>query len=399
MTDSKIEQAAAEAAPGPQGVLRKAPKSAARASRKNRLRDLLMNSFGAIVIVPTLIVGAYNVMATDRFAASSSFVVRSQSGSQGGELLDSISGSVSSGSTRSDSYIIRNYIQSADMVRLIDEEFGFQMLFGGKGIDLVQRLSQDANFEDKIDYWRSRVSTGFDHTTGILNLEVQAYSGGNAKNVADRVLEHVRELVNGLSLSAREQSYDFASKELALAEEMLRDAQQRLTLFRSETGITDPTISASRDDELIRELNREIISKKASLDQIRSSTQRPGANATALEGRIASLESQRTQLLESVGDAISGTVITADLMSQYESILMDIEIGQSRYARMLESMEGARRDSDSQQRYLAVFEQPYVADEAEYPRRLLNILLTFIGLTMLYAIGRFVVAMIRDHIK
>lgn len=386
--------------PAPGGKLRTAEQRKANprlvVPGRSRLKSLV---FGALVALPSLAFGAYNLVATDRFASSASFVVRSQTGSQGGgsDVLDSITGSVSSGSTKSDSYIIRNFITSPDLVRLIDEEFDLKGLFSRDDIDFWQRLQSDATFEEKVRYWQNRTWAAYDHTTGIITIEIQAFTAIEAERLTNRILDHIRMEVNELSLHARSSSYEAARAELEASAGYLRASQEQLKEFRARTGVADPTASAGRDDELIRELNKEIVTMKAALDQMERTILRPGPNVDTLRGKIEALERQRDGLLETVSSQGPGAQVTAELMGEYDTLQLEVEIAKSRYSRMLESLEVARREAERQQRYLAIFSDPYVAEEAAYPRRIINSLICFISLSLAFAIGSFLLAMVRDH--
>lgn len=355
----------------------------------------------ALVLVPSLIYAAYSVVATDRYASSTSFVVRSSGAAQGGggELLESITGSVSSGSTKSDSYIVRNFILSPDLVRLVDQRFDLTRLYGDPAVDWFQRLAQDATFEEKVDYWQKRVKASYDHTTGIIDLEVQAYDPETAAELTRTLMGHILDLVNNLSATARASTYDIAKDELHAAESFMRDTQGKMLDFRARTGIVDPAISAARDDELVRELNREIVTKKVSVDQLERTIKVPGPNVTQMRDTITSLETQRDSLLKRMADETGVAMVTAELMNEYEALALDFEIAKTRYARTLEGVENARRDSERHQRYMAVYAEPYAADEAAYPRRILNTLIVFVSSLLLVSIAGFLVGMVRDHRK
>lgn len=355
-------------------------------------------SFLIVVALPVLLSAVYNILATERFSAHASFVVRSaSSGQSGGDMLDTITGSVSSGSTKSDSYIVRRFIESADLVRLVDENFGLEKLFGPDRADLVQRLQPWARFEDKIDYWNRRAFSTYDNTSGILTLEIQAYSATDARDVADFVMSEISSLVNSLSHQARETSYAYALQDLQEAENELRNAQQRLKHFRVANNIANPDSSAERDDLLIYELNKQIAEEKVALDVLQQNVAKPGPNAEVLRKRIDALTRRRDALREEIGSQDGGTAITAEVMSDFDELRLSVEIAKTRYVSMLDAMESARRDAEHQQRYLAIFSRPYAADQAEYPRRIINVVLTLIASILLWAIGRFIIQMIRDH--
>lgn len=351
----------------------------------------------AVVVLPVLLTALYNILATDRFAATSSFVVRSASTSGDGGMLESLAGTVSAGSTKSDSYIIRHFIESPDLVRMIDEEFGFHALFGASRADVVQRLQPWASFEDKVSYWGRRAFSTYDNTSGILTLEVQAYSPQDAKAVADFVMARIEELVNDLTLTARTSSYEFARAELKAAEDELREAHNRMKAFRIENNIIDPEVSSQQDNLAIHELNLQISEQKVQLDGLLSSVAVEGPNVAALRRRIASLERQRDSLMQEVGPNGLPVASNVEILTEYAELEFEVELAANRYQSLREAEEAARQDAKHEQRYLATFTTPYLADRAEYPRRVLNILLALLAFSVLWAIGRFVVQMIRDH--
>lgn len=392
MPDKKTDQGAVPAPPS--GKVRKAAASARGTKRRN---GSVRNSYLSLVMIPTLAFGIYNAVATDRYASSASFVVRSASAESGGDLMDNLTGSVSAGSTKSDSYVVRRFLESPDLVRQVDEEFGLFRLFGADRADLGQRLYAWSRFEDKVDYWNRRVSSTYDNTSGILTLEVQAYSAEDANRLADFVMSKVGDLVNQLSFAARESSYAYAREEMEAAEANLREAQEAMRRFRTVNNIADPSLSAGRDDMLAYELNKQIVEQEAALAVLEKNVSREGPNVTGLRDRVEALRAQRDALREDIGQTSAGGIVTAGLMNDYEGLQLDMRVAESRYVSTIEGMENARRDAERQQRYLAVFSDPYPAETAEYPRRVLNTFLLLIGLSVGWAIARLITQMIRDH--
>ncbi|MFG6080416.1 hypothetical protein ACEUZ9_000973 [Paracoccus litorisediminis] len=399
MTDlSKVAQPAIPLPAGlPSGKVREAPPVCEPEARRPAgcgIRRLLM----ACAAIPFLFCTGYNLMATERYAAHASFVVRNTVNNGGsGDLLDGLTGSVSSGSTKSDSYIVRRFIESADLVRLMDAEFDLAKIYGAERADPISALRSDASFEDKVDYWNRRVLSSFDHTTGILTLEIQAYAPEEAKALADAVMSKIDDVVNAISADARNASYEFARKQADAAAVELRAAQSRVKDFRSARGIADPVMSASRDDMLIFELNKQIIEEKAALGAIEDGISRPGANVARITQRIAALEHQRDGIRQNIASGGSEAMVSAEAMNEYEALTLEVEIARSRYMLMLQGMETARSEAERQQRYLAIFETPYVAEDSAYPRRLINIMIAAIAALMGWGIASFVVQMIRDH--
>lgn len=370
-------------------------------TRRKRRRGALGLSFLLLCVLPSaLAIWYYSSVASDRYAASASFVVRGLDAGGSADLVSSFTGLTSTGSTTSDSYIIRRYLESADLIRELQPELGLREHYTQPDIDLLSRFDAEKPFEELVLYWQRRILTTYDSTTGIVTFEVQGFDADFTLALADRVLMAASELVNRLSENARRDSVQFATIEVDRAEERLSAAQLTIRTFRAERGSVNPTANAQLDAELISALETQLADLQARIETL-SASMDPGTpvlrqlnqQATSLRTQIAA---RRSAIGAQEGDTGSAT---AGALAEFEAMQLEQTFAQQRYASALSSLENARMDADRQQRYLAIFARPYLPEEAIYPLSLRNVLLTILASFALWAISTLVTYAVRDHLS
>ncbi len=380
--------------PRPSGLV-----TSPRRERGKRRRWRLGASFALMVVAPTIL-GSwyYGSVASDRFAAGASFVVRGVETSTSVDLFSSFTGMTSAGSTTSDSYIIRRYIESPDMLRALNDMLSLREHYGDASIDPLSRLAADSTLEEFVDYWSRRILTSYDSTTGIVSYEVQAFDPDTAIVVADAVLDAATQLVNELSEKARLDSVQFATKEVERAEERLYAAQMGLRQFREEQGAFDPVINAQLDAELIATLEAQLAELRAQIVVLSESVGPDAPRLTQLKRQEEALADQITQRRAAIGGDGGGGA-TANMLAEFEELQIEQTFAQQRYASALTSLEAARMEADRQQRYLAIFSRPFRPEEAVYPERLRNSLLIFGAAFVFWLISTLIALAVRDHVR
>ena len=344
----------------------------------------------------------YSSIASDRYVASASFVVRGleSGGSGGADLVSSFTGLTSSGSTTSDSYIIRKYLESPDLIRMIDTDKKLRQHYSDKAVDVISRFDESKSFEDFVIYWQRRITTTYDSTTGIITFEVQGFEPNFTLELAGQVLDSADKLVNQLSESARRDSVQFATIEVEHAEERLLKAQQDLLRFRSERGSVNPTINAQLDAELIGSLETQLLDIQARMSALSAQVDGDTPVLRQLKRQAKALQTQIAEKRAAIGTQQGETgVATADALAEFEALQLEQTFSQQRYASALASLENARMDAGRQQRYLAIFARPFQPEEAVYPLSLRNVILVLLGSFILWSITTLVTYAVRDHLS
>lgn len=382
---------------GPVGVVQ-APIATSPLKRK---RWGLMVSVLFLLILPTCFGGAFfGVIASDRYAAGASFVIRGLEGGGAPDFVTSLTGMSPSGSTTSDSYVVRNFLESADLLRMLDAELDLRGHYSAPEIDFISRFRSDSTFEQLVEYWQWRIHTTYDSTTGIVTFEVQAFDADTAEKLAQLALSAADRLVNELSEKARRDSVQFAAKEVERSEERIREARLKLVEFRAERGAVDPMVNAQLDAELMASLQTKLVDIYARSEALSGSVDADSPMLMQLNRQAGALEVQIAQRRASIGaGGADERANTAEALADYEGLLIEQNFAQQSYASSMISLETARMDADRQQRYLGVFARPFVPNEPAYPVRLRDFFLVMAAAFALWAVATLIGYAVRDHMR
>lgn len=355
----------------------------------------IVSGFVAVVALPAVLTSLYMAfIAADQYHSSASFSVRSIESSQPADILGMFS-QASAGSTFSDSYVLLDFIRSERMVQAVDEAFGLDSVFAPRGLDYFYGIGRELPIEDKLEYWRSMVSVNFDHTSGIMELEVKAFTPEDSQRISAFVITQSEKLVNELSLSARNEVLKVAQSEVRMAEERLSNARLALRIYRDSSQEADPVEGAKLATQLVAGLEEKLVQLKTELSTALTQMGENTPRVRVMRSQIASLEKQIEQERQRFGSgtaskqnrtASASFTDVASRIQQYETLETDREFAERAYTSALTGLEKARIEANAKQRYLAVFIQPTLSELAQYPSRLLNSILVFLGALLAWGV-------------
>ena len=369
--------------------------------RPQKIRRRIMKFSAVLVILlPTLLAAVYyGMIATDQYAVEVRFAVRGINSGGGSDLLTMVTGVPSGGSTTADSYILMDFIRSRGILEKLGRRIDLKQIYSTEKADFLSAFDPDEPIEEFVDYWKKMITVGFDTSSQIVVVEIRAFTPQDAKNVAELVLELSGELINDLSVRARNDAVSFAEKEVARMEKRLRINRQAVRAFREKEQVIDPSKTAESRLTLLGKLEGELGLEKAKLSSLGQFMSKDSPRIRVLVSKIRALESQvqteRAKLGKDVSGSASGSL--TGLLEDYQTLLTDQEFSEKAFISALSSLEAARIEAGRQQRYLATFVRPSLPEDALYPRRGLNVFVIFVLSAMLWAIGTLLVYAVRDH--
>ncbi|MFI0844280.1 hypothetical protein [Mesorhizobium sp. IMUNJ 23232] len=359
-------------------------------------------SFIAAVLVPVLLIGLYYLfVSSDQYRSEMRFAVRGTERS----TLENLGLSAIPGATEQagDAYIVIDYIHSKQVILDIQQKLGIDLrqFFSGPDIDFAYRIDPNMPIDEFISYWRWMVDASYNSTTSITTFEVTAFNGPDAAAIANAVLKVSTELVNDLSTTARLQLISNAQNEVSRTEDRLVTARQAVALFRDTTQITDPTAQAGLELTLIQGLEQQIIEAKSRRAALLSTGAADSPSVRVLDRQIEALTTQleaKRQVIGSGGAARSGgdRTLTTKL-TEYNALALEQEFAEKAYTTALASLETSQAEARRQDRYFAIAVEPNVPEIALHPLRMINTLVAFFALCVIWLIGYLVAQAIRDH--
>jgi len=368
-----------------------------------RFGFFLKLTFALMVALPTALAALfYAVVASEQYATESLFAVR---GSSGGASAMDLGGLFSLGTgtvdaETADSYILQEYIHSREMVEILIEEANFIAIYSRDSADSYYRLDPEGTIEDFVDYWRMMSSVEYDTETGIIRLIVRAFRPQDAEQLTAQVIQKSEELVNELSLRAREDSLSTARREVAIAEERFAESRKSLAAYRGEEREIDPTATASTRQSLVGELEGELARLESELRALLSTMSENSPRVVYVRNQIDAMRRQIQAERERVAVATddSEQAVLTERLSRFEELMAEREFAERAYVSALSALEGARVEAIKQQRYLAVFVHGRAPQDARYPQGIRWTLILFGALLLSWGIVALISAAIRDRV-
>lgn len=348
------------------------------------------------VIIPVASVGTYlNVVAVDQYASYVGFAVRKEDTTSAVEVLGGIADLGSSSS--SDTDILYKFIKGRQMIRNVDAQLDLRSLYHMPS-DPLFGLQEGASQEELERYWNRVVQIVYDRNTGLIELRVNAFQPEDAQNVARAIVAESTRMINDLSAIAREDTTRYAREELDHALDRLKQARQAMTTFRARTQIIDPQADTQGRMSLLTSLQQQLASALIDLDLLRRTARENDPRITQGERRVEVIQIR----IDEERNRFGSNQETSDdnyskLVGEYEALAVDQEFAEKSYLSALASYDGAVAEAQRQSRYLATYIPPTLAEDAEYPQRILLLLMAAGGLLLSWAITVLIYYSVRDR--
>jgi capsular polysaccharide transport system permease protein len=362
-----------------------------------RLRHwMMLASFVLLVLVPFGLTAAYLYgRAADQYHSELAYSIRSEeSASAAAGLIGAIT-NLGTGSA-SDTDILFEYIRSQGIVEIIDREIDLRTIYNRAEGDPVFTLGPDASIEALVAFWRRMVRISFETGAGIIHVEARAFTPEDARAISTAILRHSSELVNKLSEQARSDAVRFAQEEQTAAEAALQAMRAKLSDFRRENRIVDPSGDVAGQAGLLNALQSELAQALVERDMLSTYADEGDQRMLQANRRIDAIGARIEAERASLGVPGQASALP-EVVGRYEELLVDLQFANTAYTQALANLAAARAESRRQSRYLAPHVQPTRAESALYPRRALLAGLTLLFLTLGWSIGMLVYYNVRDN--
>ncbi len=367
-----------------------------------RLRHFMIAlSFVLIVIVPTGGTAYYLwAVAVDQYASSVGFSVRRE---DAGSATDVLSGlAVFSGTSSStDTDILYEYLQSQKLVSEMDAEIDLRARWSKPEGDPVFALEPDASIEELMRYWDRMVRVSYGSGSGLIEVEVRAFTADDATTIAERLFEKSSDMINQLSAIAREDGIRYTREELTKAEDRLRAAREDLTRFRNLNQIVDPELDLRSQAGLLGNLQAQKAEALIELDLLRGTARPSDPRIEQAQRRLVVIDERISQERRKLGG--TGQLQQPDdegfanLIGAYEGLVVDREFAQEAYIAARAAHDSAISEARRKSRYLAAYMEPTRAETAAYPKRLTLLSVAALFLFLVWGIGVLIYYSIKDR--
>lgn len=342
-----------------------------QAARFRRRHFGLILSFVIMVLVPISVVAFYLwVVAEDQYISKTGFTVRQEEGGGASALLGGLA-SLTGASASSDGDILYEFILSQSLVQMIDENVGLRDHYSSYWkTDPFFALKPGASVEDLDSYWSRIVNVSYDRSSGLMEMQVEAFTPEKARDIAVEILRLSQDMINALNERARDDAMRYARLDLEESVGRLKQAREALTAFRSSNQLVDPASDIQGRMGVMNSLQQQLAQSLIELDLLVGTTsdsdprlRQAQRMIDVIRERIASERQQLSSSGTDTGDDYP------ELIAEYEGLIVDREFAEETYRAALAALDLARANASRQSRYLATYIAPTLAETSEYPRR------------------------------
>lgn len=356
--------------------------------------------FWLFFVIPMLVGTIYYLkFASEQYETTAHFTIEKKGGLQSDPLgaLTGLPGSVSS--TR-DALIIKDFIESREVIERTRDDFDIRKLYARADKDWLSRLEEDASIEDLVEYWQDKISVEFDSSSGIIELRVITFEPESAVRVIKSILKVSQELVNNLSERSRQDSLSFARRELRTAETNLKEARSKVRQFRDNEQALSPEKNVDSKLSLVANLEASLANAEAELNSLRVALHDNSPKVKAAHNKVSALKQQvkkeRARSTLSTRNDDAKTMST--IISKHEELLTEQGFAEKSYESALLNIEQARIDATQQHRYLTIIVNPQLPEEAVKPKQPHDFIVLLIASLLFWGVSSLIIASIRDHV-
>lgn len=334
----------------------------------------------------------WSVLVTERYVSTAHIVMESPSINPVGMNISSL---LSGAAGSSDLLLLKDHLNSVDMVLRLDEALNLREHYSQPAIDFWSRLDADGPIESFYAYMQKRMRIEFDDYAGVLRVQVQAYDPTMAQRITELLLEFGEAHMNEMGQRLAREQVAFIEEQANTLEQRLYAAREELLSFQNRYGLISPTGTVEATFETVSRLQAEKAvaeARQTALSSFQSSTSpemvRIQAEISALEQQI---EKEQAKMASATGDSLNR------VSAEYATLELRAKFALELYSNTLVALETTRVEAARQLKTISVLQYPTLPQFATEPNRSYNITLYLLFTLFLAGIAHLIRAIILDH--
>ncbi|MCO7016140.1 lipopolysaccharide biosynthesis protein [Vibrio paracholerae] len=358
----------------------------------------LRSPFISIVLIPSLLFTFYQCfIATGRFESQAQVIVQQPDGLA---TMDAsmmvLTGLGVSNSGVSDTELVKAYISSNDMLSYLDSKLNLREHYSQNSIDYFSRMDRDATWEDFLEFYKSHNTVMIDSNSNIVHVNSQAFDSIFAQQLAQTIVNRAEWYINSIGHQLAEAQLEFIKREHANVENMLQKAQVELLNFQQRYNLLDPMAEGLAMQQITYGLEGQISASEAELKGLLSSMSERAPQVVVAKNKLTALKAQLTKERSKLSTDTEKNIPVSEILARYTDLKVKMELALQAYTSSQVSLEKSRIEAYRQLKYLIVVEAATKPEEVKYPDIFYNITLFFILSSMFFAIGKIIIATIRE---
>lgn len=358
------------------------------------IRFFKKNPFWLIAVIAIFCATAYwGLLATDRYVSRAHVVLQSPEINPASLNVSSLlSGTSGSG----DLLLLKDHLESVNMVRKLDEKLDLRSHYTQTEIDWLSRLDgKDVPIETFYEYMQGMITIHFDDYAQLLQVRVQAYTPEMAKAMTEALLEEGEKHMNLMGQRLAQEQVEFIDQQAKQLEERLFNARDAILEYQNENGLVAPTQTVEAIFTTVSRLQAELALLEARIKSQQSYQSDTSPEVRRLRNEAKALEQQieieQDKLARESGDSLNR------ISAEYETLEMRAKFALELYSNALTALETTRVEASRKLKQISVLEYPTLPEFSTRPDRLYNVTVFAIMALLIAGILHLIVSVVRDH--
>jgi capsular polysaccharide transport system permease protein len=351
--------------------------------------------FIALVVAPTALAATYfGLLASPLYISESRFVVRAaESPDQNVGMANIFKGFAASND--SNLLFVRDFLLSRQVASDLDRELHLREQFHhGDPFMRFPGPFDRGTLESFYPYYESRVTVTVDPDSSVAVLRVKGFSPQFVAKLNEVLLQKAAARVDALNARIREDGLVQAEREKLRAEEELRRAERNIAAYRRDHEVMDPEQQAVLELQGRQELTGKLVAAEAQLAQLKRIAPQ-SSQIAALEAEVTTLGRSIAKLQATVSSPAASS--RAQTSEQFRALAARRDIATKIVAAATEALIRARADAERHHLYLEIISAASRPDEALLPRRMRNVVATFLLSLVCWGAFNLLWAGVREH--
>ncbi|WP_437887905.1 capsule biosynthesis protein [Phytobacter sp. V91] len=335
------------------------------------------------------------IFSQPRYMSESKVAVKRPSDIEGSSLNVGLLLGASNPSSAEDSLYLKEYVNSADMLKVLDKQLNFHDAWSKSGLDFIYHLSKDTTAEQFLNYYRDRISVTFDDKTGLLDIQTQGFDPEFAQRFNQAVLKESERFINELSHSIARDQLNFAQEELQQARIRLDKSKKELLTYQNQNNILDPEASATAASSLVMTLQSKKIELEAELRNLLSYLRDDAPQVITTQNAIKALQAQIDAEQSKI--TAPGSNKLNSMAADFEEIKARVTFDTEIYTMAIKAIEKTRLESARKLKVLSVISSPQRPEESTFPNSGYLLASWLLVCCLLFGTIKLLLAVIEDH--
>jgi capsular polysaccharide transport system permease protein len=350
--------------------------------------------FLIVFVLPLLLFSAYLLfIASDRYESLASATITEEKPATASIDLTMLG--VTNAASDKDSLILKEFIESKDMLVFLDQRLRIKEHVTDPSIDFYSSLDPEATLEEFHEYYLWLVSVNYDTTSKLIRFGVQGFDGEFAHSLLKLIVERSQQFIDRINEQITREQLRFFDREIADSEARLKLAKEALIAFQRQNRLMTTEGESATVMATIQTLEQGLAQKQSDLSARLQVLDRSAPQLQTLQLEITALESQIASAKERLAGASDTSI--SELDAQFREIQLNLEFVTNIYKSNLTALEQARLEAARRLKFLIVVSQPSIPERAEYPRRAYLMVTVGVVLMILFFVVSLTMAIIREH--